>query len=139
MANQDNNVDLTPTEREWDEEADDLRLKSVGWKELWLKEDWWAIWVGLGIVAVAVLFFLNGGSIKWIAIKPGRWDNLGQAMAHFGAHLPQYLAMFVMWLAIFVVAVKAMGYKLGEFIPSFIAGFCQLLVQPEPLIRKISA
>ena len=116
-------IELTPTEREWDEEADDLRLKSVGWKELWLKEDWWAIWVGLGIVIVAVAFFLNGGSIKWIAIKPAKWDTLGQAVSHFGAHIPQYLAMFVMWLAIFVVAVKAMGYKLSEYIPSFLFVF----------------
>ncbi len=123
MANQDDDIKLSPTEEQWDEEADDLRLKSVGWKELWLKEDWWAIWVGLGIVLVAVLFFLNGGSIKWIAIKPGKWDNVGQAVSDLVAHLPQYLAMFFMWLAIFYVAVKAMGYKLGEFIPSFIFVF----------------
>ncbi len=118
-----NDLDLTPTELERDEEADDLRVKSVGWKELWLKEDWWAIWVGLGIVIVAVAFFLNGGFIKWIAIKPAKWDTIGQAMGHLGGHIGQYLAMFVMWLAIFTVAVKAMGYKLGEFIPSFIFVF----------------
>jgi hypothetical protein len=23
---------------------------SVGWREMWLKEDWWAIWLGLGQV-----------------------------------------------------------------------------------------
>ena len=23
-----------------------------GWRELWLKEDWWAIWLGLGIVVI---------------------------------------------------------------------------------------
>jgi hypothetical protein len=23
------------------------------WRELWLKEDWWAIWLGLGIAALA--------------------------------------------------------------------------------------
>ena len=36
------------------------------WRELWLKEDWWAIWLGLGIVLVAYLFFANGASIKWL-------------------------------------------------------------------------
>ncbi|RMG31375.1 MAG: putative sulfate exporter family transporter [Gammaproteobacteria bacterium] len=116
-------VELTPTEAEWDEEADDLRVGHVGWKELWLKEDWWAIWVGLGIVLVAVAFFLNDASIRWIAIKPARWEHLGQALSHFIDHLPQYLAMFVMWLVVFSVAVKAMGYRLGEFIPSFVFVF----------------
>jgi len=123
MTSNGKDPNLTPTEEAWDVEADDLRIKGVGWKELWLKEDWWAIWVGLGIVIVAVLFFLNGGSIKWIAIKPGRWSTLGEAVGHFTAHLPQYIAMFVLWLAVFTVSVRIMGHKLSEFIPSFIFVF----------------
>ncbi len=122
MSNEGKNTGLTPTEEAWDEEADDIRPK-MGWKELWLKEDWWAIWVGLGIVIVATLFFLNGGTIKWIAIKPARWSTLGQAFSHFGAHLPQYAAMFVLWLVVFVAAMKAMGRNLAEYIPSFIFVF----------------
>ncbi len=123
MTEKGKDVDLTPTEEAWDEEAADARVANVGWKELWLKEDWWAIWVGLGIVIVAVLFFLNGSSIKWIAIKPARWATLDQAFGHFGAHITQYAAMFVLWLAVFVVSVRTMGYKLGQFIPSFIFVF----------------
>ncbi len=30
------------------------------WHELWRKEDWWAIWLGLGIVVVAYALFVNG-------------------------------------------------------------------------------
>jgi len=29
-----------------------------------LKEDWWTIWLGLGIVAVAYALFASGSSIK---------------------------------------------------------------------------
>ncbi len=116
-------VTLPPTAEAWDEEADDLKKPKMGWKELWLKEDWWAIWVGLGIVIVATLFFLNGSTIKWIAIKPAGWETVGQAVSHFVGHLPQYLAMFVMWLVVFSIAVSAMGYKLSEYIPSFIFVF----------------
>ena len=36
------------------------------WRELFLKEDWWAIWLGLGIVLTAYLFFAAGSSIRWI-------------------------------------------------------------------------
>jgi len=92
----------------------------MGWKELYLKEDWWAIWLGVGIVLVAWLFFVNGSSIKWIAVTPGKWSNFGQLAADFGAHIGQYFAQFVFWLAIFCVSVRVMGHKLGEFIPSFI-------------------
>ena len=92
----------------------------MGWKELYLKEDWWAIWLGVGIVLVAWLFFINGSSIKWIAITPKKWHDFGQLAADFGAHIGQYLAQFVLWLVIFCVSVRAMGHKLSEFIPSFI-------------------
>jgi len=122
MANSNDNepIELTETQKEWDEEADDLRIKSVGWKELYLKEDWWAIWVGIGIVAVAVLFFLNGTSIKWIAITPHRWHDFGQLLSDFSTHSSQYLSQFVLWLIIFAVSVRVMGYKLSEYIPSFL-------------------
>ncbi len=91
----------------------------MGWKELYLKEDWWAIYLGLGIVLVAYLFFANGSTIKWIAVTPGKWSSLDQMWAEFTAHLPQYCVQFAMWLAIFSISLKALGFKLKEFIPSF--------------------
>jgi len=32
----------------------------IEWSSLWKKEDWWAVWVGLGIVAVALIAFFIG-------------------------------------------------------------------------------
>jgi uncharacterized integral membrane protein (TIGR00698 family) len=101
-------------------EEDEAALRSVGWKELWLKEDWWAIWLGLGIVIVAFLFFASGSSIKWIAITPGKWSTFDALFSHFTAHITQYIAQFILWLIIFSVSVRTMGMNLGEYIPSFI-------------------
>jgi hypothetical protein len=42
----------------------------VGWSELWQKEDWWAIWLGLGLVIAAIVAYLAGGTIKQLAVKP---------------------------------------------------------------------
>jgi hypothetical protein len=28
--------------------------KKWKWSELWLKEDWWSIWLGFGIVLIAL-------------------------------------------------------------------------------------
>jgi hypothetical protein len=44
--------------------------------ELFRKEDWWAIWIGLGLVAVAIALFANGSSIKWLAVAPQKWSHL---------------------------------------------------------------
>ncbi len=101
-------------------EEDEQALQTMGWRELWLKEDWWAIWVGLGIVVVAYLFFANGGSIKWIAITPAKWSTFDQLAGHFISHLQQYVAQFLLWLAIFGASMHVMGHKISEFVPSFI-------------------
>ena len=31
-------------------------ISAPRWRELWLKEDWWAIWLGLGIVIIGYAF-----------------------------------------------------------------------------------
>jgi uncharacterized integral membrane protein (TIGR00698 family) len=89
------------------------------WRELWLKEDWWAIWVGLGIVIVAYAFFIKGASITWIAVTPAKWSSLDQLVAHFAANADRYAAQFIAWLAIFSAALSALGHRAREFIPAF--------------------
>ena len=108
------------TKDAWNESGEGKSVQSKGWSELWLKEDWWAIWLGLGIVIVAFLFFANGSSIKWIAITPGKWSNFGELTSHFTAHIGQYLAQFILWCIILSISLRALGYKLGEFLPSFV-------------------
>ncbi|MFZ0927400.1 MAG: putative sulfate exporter family transporter [Syntrophobacteraceae bacterium] len=92
----------------------------MGWKELYLKEDWWAIWLGMGIVVVASLFFAGGSSIKWIAIAPAQWSTFGQLWGHFYGHFGQYFAQFILWGVIFSVSLRALGFKLSQFLPSFV-------------------
>jgi uncharacterized membrane protein YadS len=42
------------------------RPNTSGWSELWRKEDWWAIWIGLGIVLIAyILFVIASAFITW--------------------------------------------------------------------------
>ncbi|MFI4987605.1 MAG: YeiH family protein [Alphaproteobacteria bacterium] len=93
--------------------------KTSGWNELWLKEDWWAIWLGLGIVLVGYILFANGSSIRWIAVTPAKWSSLDQLGAHFAANLARYVAQFLLWAAVFTVALTTLGHKVLEFLPSF--------------------
>lgn len=121
---------MSTTEKSWNESSEEgVVHKSVGWKELYLKEDWWAIWLGLGIVIVAFAFFTSGSSIKWIAVHPAKWATMSEMWTHLSSHSVQYLAQFVMWSVIFSVSIKALGYKLSEFLPSFVFVYvCSILI-----------
>jgi uncharacterized membrane protein YadS len=90
------------------------------WRELWLKEDWWAIWLGLGIVVVALALFARGTSISWIAVTPPKWSAWAQLGAHFAASWPRYLVQFIAWLAAFSLALSALGHRARDFIPAFV-------------------
>jgi len=100
-------------------EDTNLATRKMGWKELYVKEDWWAIWLGLGIVLVACIFFSNGSTIKWIAVTPKKWSSLEQLGGDFVAHFDQYLAQFFLWLAIFGFSARLMGHRLAHFVPAF--------------------
>ncbi len=91
-----------------------------GWSELWRKEDWWAVWIGLGIVIIAASFFLNDATIKPIAIKPAKWDTFATLITHFKDQFHWYLFQFLMWGVLFTVSAKVLGYRAREFLPAFI-------------------
>src|ERR1700692_1840378 len=89
--------------------------------ELFRKEDWWAIWIGLGLVAVALALFANSGSIKWIAVAPQKWSRLADAAAQLPAHGAQYAALFILWAASFGMGAAALGLRLARFLRAFLA------------------
>ena len=93
---------------------------SNGWRELWLKEDWWAVWLGLAIVIIGLALFAHGGSWRWVAVVPPRWTSFAQLGGHFADNWLRYLVQFVLWAAAFSVALGALGHKPREFLPAFV-------------------
>jgi uncharacterized integral membrane protein (TIGR00698 family) len=108
------------TAREGSDGADLSPLRSTSaWRDLWFKEDWWAIWLGLGLVLASCLLYAQGISLKWIAVTPARWSTFEQLIDDVAANATRYLAQFGFWLVTFYIALLALGFKARNFVPAF--------------------
>lgn len=94
-------------------------MGGTGISELWKKEDYWAIWLALGIILIGMLFFYSGSSIKAIAVIPPKWEDFSQLTAHFAASWYWYIIQFIAWVSIFSISIKVMGFTVKEYIPGF--------------------
>ncbi len=94
--------------------------QSQGWRELFSKEDWWAIWIGLGLLVAAVILFASGSSIGWLAVTPGKWHSIPELERQLAANSGRYAALFVLWAAILGVATAALRIPVAQFLPSFL-------------------
>src|SRR5271169_3899047 len=90
-----------------------------GWAELWRKEDWWAVWLGLAVVLVAYTLFVNGSSIGGLAVAPPKWAAFAQLLGHFEANAGRYLAQFIVLLGLFTIAASLIGLPVRHFVPGF--------------------
>ena len=86
-------------------------------------EDWWAVWLGLGIIALAYIFYLSGSSISWIAVAPSKWSTFSQLAAQYSANAVRYLALLAVSLALFTGVATFLGQKPKAFAASFIFVF----------------
>jgi uncharacterized membrane protein YadS len=94
----------------------------LGASALWLKEDWWAIWIGLGTILIAIALFLDASTaLKSLAINPGgiKWVTFAQLADHFASNAGKYAVQFVVFAAIFSASSAVMGIKFGRFLIGF--------------------
>ena len=90
------------------------------WSDLWKKEDYWAVWLGLGIVFLAILLWSSGSKfIKSIAISFPGWTDFGKVSAYFTANFGYIILLYLVFLVLFSIAIKVLGHKLSNFIPGF--------------------
>jgi uncharacterized membrane protein YadS len=98
------------------------------WRALTSQEDGWSIVIGLGLILIAYAFYASGGSIRWLAVAPAPWTSLGDAIRYFGAHWPNYLALFAVFGALFSFAIAALGQRVAHFAASFAIVFLSAIV-----------
>ncbi|TCG07999.1 hypothetical protein BZM27_15130, partial [Paraburkholderia steynii] len=95
------------------------RASTTGGGGLFSTEDWWAVWVGLLVIVVAWALFASGSSIKWLATAPAKWTDPGAAGQDLIKHLPNYIALFVVFAALFGVSLGVLKQRIAHFLASF--------------------
>jgi uncharacterized integral membrane protein (TIGR00698 family) len=90
-------------------------------RELVGREDWLAIWIGLGLVLAAIGLVAAGSSIRWLAVAPQKWHTPAEAAAQLAEHWTQYLALFGAWTALFGLGARALGFRVADFVAAFAA------------------
>jgi uncharacterized integral membrane protein (TIGR00698 family) len=107
--------------------ADSIRNPAVKraspWSDLIRQEDWWAIWIGVGLIAVAAALFAGGSSLKWLAVAPQKWSHLSDVVAQLQANGLRLVALFVLWSVVFGLGMSLLGIRFSAFIPAFAAIF----------------
>jgi uncharacterized membrane protein YadS len=89
------------------------------WGEFSLKEDWWSVILGLGVVCIAYALFASGGSLNWAVATPAPWSSLADLGSQFAQEWPRYLVQFLAMLGLFTLAARAMGQDVAGFMTGF--------------------
>jgi uncharacterized integral membrane protein (TIGR00698 family) len=96
--------------------ANESRAKSA----FLVTEDWWAVYLGLGIVLVALIAYVAGGTVKPLAVAPPQWESFSTVIGHFKDHSLWYLLQLLLWGGVFTISTTIMGLRAKAYIPGFI-------------------
>ena len=93
-------------------------------RRMFATEDWWAVWLGLLLVALAMPATAGFDALGWV-VKTNVWLDPGAALAPFSpayANVPGVLSLaftFLFLLILVSVGAYAQGFNLKRFIPAF--------------------
>ena len=81
------------------------------------QEDGWAIFIGLGMVALASLVLLAGesGALKLVTVKFGSWRTPGEGLAALGKALPSLIYLYALLLVPLSIGAARIGYNVTKF------------------------
>ncbi len=88
-------------------------------EQLWKTEDWWSVWMGMGLVLLALVTFWAGGSIRGWAITPPKWSAFAALPPDLLHHAWGYGVIFLVFGGVFTISMAIMGHSPKTFLPGF--------------------
>ncbi len=117
--------------------------RKIDWSSLWKKEDWWAVYLGLFIVVIVfAAMAMNPANSPLNILKgaiPADWPKTN-LLTHFATNWTNYLFMYLLLLALTLIASTLMGEKAGNYVIGFtvlfVLGLITLIIGSEQDIKK---
>lgn len=90
---------------------------------LWLKEDYWAVWIGLGVILIGLLGYKMGFTLQPLAAKFESYDAFGVVPGLLASGVSNLFVLFICLSIVFSIAVKIMGHSISQFMMGFVILF----------------
>ncbi len=90
-----------------------------GGLKIFRTEDYWAIWLGMLVIALAVGAFWAGTTIKGWAVTPGTWSDLGGLVGDFANHAAAYVFIYLGFGVVFSLSMHLMGRNVKQFMAGY--------------------
>ena len=108
------------------------KTNGAGRSALLTKEDWWAVWIGLGVIIIALIMYAAGSSIKEINVSFEKWGDLTELGTTISGIFPKIIILYGILAAVFTGAMAIMGRNPAKFLAGFtvlflMAVFIQIL------------
>ena len=116
--------------------TNNTKTNGGGLKSLYLKEDWWAVWIGLGIVIIALILWAAGQSsiLGVLNVKFAGYSDFAGLLPCVTGIFPNAIILYVVLAVIFCIVIGIMGKN----VPKFLGGFTLLYVMAI-LVQILSA
>ncbi|AFA38990.1 putative membrane protein [Pyrobaculum oguniense TE7] len=98
--------------------------KGIDWSSLYKKEDWWALWLGLLIFFIGLLYIAGVNTFGWFP-KIGIWVDPAVSVTpaskdYAWLHpILSYVILYVVTVVLLSIAVVAMKWNLKRFIAGY--------------------
>ncbi len=114
---------------------DIVTVEKSKFSDLWKKEDWLAVWIGVVLIAIAAVAVLTG-AFDFSAAKFSTWGNGVSPLVQLadGAFWVKLVRTFLVLGVLFTVGVKLKGQSVKAYIPAYIGLFVLAVI-----VRFISA
>ena len=100
-------------------EMTNTKTNGGGLSSLLKKEDWWAVWIGLGVVIIALILWACGGNMSAIIVSFKSYDDFAVVPGMIIPQLPKILGLYVALAVVFTGAMAVMGKNVKNFLIGF--------------------